>query len=76
MDTRLTRLIAKRDFLEDQLDSGKDYIEMDVSSGNRVKRSDAIDRLTKVIYPQIEKLERIANARRGPATNRARLYRA
>lgn len=74
MATRLETLRATRDRIETQLDSGKDFIELEVR-GKRVRRSDAIARL-EYLNEQIRLEERKANARRRPARNRARLGRA
>lgn len=70
----LSILINLRIELTQKLNSSKDYTELETSVG-RLKRSDAIQRL-EYINKRVSELQRSANARRGPATNQARLHRA
>ena len=75
MLSRLERLTEQRDFIEGQLGSAKDYIELEVRGGRRVKRRDAVDHLN-YLNGQIKDLENKAAVKRGPARNRARLHRS
>jgi hypothetical protein len=71
---RLETLRTKRDLIESQLGSGSAYIELEIR-GRRVRREEALKTL-EYLNEQIRSLEASqAAAQRGPARNRARLWR-
>lgn len=73
MSTRLQTLLTKRQKIESQLDSGKDYIELEVR-GRRVKRERAIEYLS-YLKTEIRDEELKRQVARGPSRNKVRLGR-